>query len=284
MSTLTPRTLSTLLALTALPLLAQVDKAELVKNPKYAEKDVKPVFKKLTAEEARAAVKVSSGRNSAMFGFNDSAVRIHLPQIDNSNWIDDEFSDPKLFDKKQKPVTFEKEQGIYDHDSWSTEIRFTSGGKKPVEFAKAVGSVKIKYPLVMRTRSFKKSESAKAKEAGVTFDGPIIKTDLSKVPESAFGSNLEGIRAYDKTGKRLERVMGYSASGWEDGVSFRGVAFHGDVARVDVDVVDEWTQLQIDYEMPPAPKLSESVQGTPSSKEAVDTPGAKYTVKIVPME
>lgn len=278
---------SLVLAVAAVPVFAQTDAAELLKNPKYASKDLKPVFKTLTPEEVRSAVKVTSSRTSAVFGFNNAEVQIHLPRIDNSNWIDDEFSDPKLLDKRGRPVKFEKEQGIYDHDTWSTEIRFAGLGDnpKPVEFAHAVGTVKIKYPRVMKTITVKKSDAKKAEAAGVVFDGPYVKVDLSKVPESAFGSDLEGVRAYDKSGKRLERVLGYSSSSWENDVSYRGFAFHGDVARVDVDVAEEWLGLQIDYDMPPAPTLSGGMLGSPSKAADViePTPGAKFDVKIVPV-
>jgi hypothetical protein len=286
MCTLSARALSVVAALAALPLLAQTDPAELVKHPQYASSDRKPVLKKLTAEEVRSAVQVTSSRNSAVFGFNDPGVEIHLPRVDNSNWIDDEFTTPKLFDKRNREVKFEKEQGIYSHDTWSTEIRFTGERNKPVEFAKAVGSVKIKYPIAMKTVSIKKSETKKAADTGVIFDGPFIKTDLAKVPEAAFGTQLDGVRAYDKSGKRLEKVMGYSSSAWEDGVSYRGYAFHGDVARVDVDTVDQWVTLAIDYEMPPVPKLPDSMNGAPSKAAAKiePTPGGKFTVKIAPVE
>lgn len=271
--------------LATLPLCAQPDAADLVKNPKYAAEDRKPVFRNLTAEEVRSAVRVTSSRTSAVFGFNNAEVQIHLPRIDNSNWIEDDFSEPKLFDKRNRTVKFEKEQGIYNHETWSTEIRFARGDGKPLEFAKAVGSVRIQYPLVMKTRSIRKSEAKKAAEAGVVFDGPFVKTDLAKIPESAFGSDLDGVRAYDKAGRRLEKVMGYSSSVWENDVSYRGYAFHGEVARLDVDTVEEWMALQIDYEMPPAPPLSGGSIGSPSRAAEVieQTPGAKVEVKIVPV-
>jgi hypothetical protein len=285
MRTSTVRALCSLFALVAFPLLAQPEAAELLKNPKHSSMDVKPSLKKLTAEEVRTAIRVTSSRTSALFGFNNAEVQIHLPRVDNSNWIEDDFSDPKLFDAKKREVKYEKEQGIYNHDTWSTEVRFAGLNGKPVDFAHAVGTVRIKYPLVMKTVTVKKSETKKARDTGVTIDGPFVKTDLSKIPESAFASKLEGVRAYDKEGLRLERVMGYSSSSWEDGVSYRGYAFHGEVARVDVDVAQQWATFEIDYDMPPVPKLSERLAGSPSKADPTAvTPGGKYEVKIVPNE
>lgn len=285
MRTSTVRALCSLFVLVAVPLLAQPEAAELLANPKYASTDVKPVLKKLSAEEVRSAIRVTSSRTSALFGFNNAEVQIHLPRVDNSNWIEEDFSDPKLFDAKKRELKYEKEQGIYNHDTWSTEIRFAGRSGKPVEFANAVGTVRIKYPLVMKTVSVKKSETKKASEAGVSIDGPFVKTDLSKIPESAFASKLEGVRAYDKGGRRLEKMMGYSSSSWENGVSYRGYAFHGEVARVDVDVAEQWATFEIDYDMPPVPKLSEKLAGSPSKADpAAVTAGGKYEVKIVPNE
>lgn len=285
MRPLVVRVVVSLLVLFALPLTAQLpEREELMKKPQRSMKNRKPTFAKLSAEEVRKAITVTSARNSALFGFNDSAVRIHMPRVDNSNWIEDEFTDPQLFDEKQNPVKYEKEQGIYDHERYSTEIRFAGLNRKPVEFARAKGSVRIKYPAVMKTVSLKKSETAKGEKVGVIIDGPFVKTDLAKVPEASFASPLEGIRAYDSEDQRLERVMGYSSSSWENDVSYRGYAFHGEVARVDFDVVEEWVTLQIDYDMPPAPKHPNDRAGSSSRQAPKPTEGGHFEVKIVPNE
>ncbi|MCM2313788.1 MAG: ankyrin repeat domain-containing protein [Thermoanaerobaculia bacterium] len=281
--------LACLVSLTgSLPLHAQLtDRAELVKNPKYAAKDVKPTFKKITAEELRAAVKVVSGRSSALFGFNNPAVEVHLPRIDNSVYVVDTWETPKLFDAKGRVIGFEKEQGLYDHRSFSTEMRFASGGEKPPVYAKAVGSMRITYPLAMSTISIRKSEAAKAAEHGVVIDGPYVKVYAEQVAEASFGNDIEAVRAYDKAGKRLERVAGYSSSGFDDRGNYQQWAWHGDVARADVDVILERAGLTIDYEMPPAPELPLSKAGAMSSAPATleETPGGKFTLtpfRVIP--
>ena len=269
------------LLLVASPLAAQVDRDALLASPKHASKDRKPVFKSMSEEEVRSAILVTSSRTSALFGFNNAEVQVHLPRVDNSNWIEEKFSDPKLFDRKKRAVRFEKEQGIYNHETWSTEIRFAGVDGKPVEFANAVGSVRVRYPRVMKTRSLKKSDA----EAGLVIDGPFVKIDVSRIPESAFASDLDGVRAYDRSGKRLEKVMGYSSSSWQDGVSYRGYAFHGAVARVDFDVAEQWVTLAIEYDMPPAPKLPDTMAGASSKPgDGTATPGGRFSVTIVPNE
>lgn len=269
-------------------LLAQLtDRAELVKNPKYATKDVKPTFKKITAEELRAAVKVISGRSTAIFGFNNPAVEVHLPRIDNSVYVVDTWETPKLLDAQGRVIGFEKEQGLYDHRSFSTEMRFASGNDKPPVYAKAIGSMTISYPLAMSTISIRKTDTAKAAEHGVVFDGPYVKVYAEHVAEASFGNDIEAVRAYDKAGKRLERVAGYSSSGFDDRGSYQQWAWHGEVARADVDIISERAGLKIDYEMPPAPELPASKAGAMSTAPATleETPGGKFTLtpfRVIP--
>lgn len=256
------------------------DRAELMKSPQYAKTDVKPTLKSITLEELKAAVKVKSGRSSAVFGFNAPSVEVHLPRIDNSVYAADKWETPKLLDGRGRELAFEKEQGIYDHRTFSTEIRFNDANGKPKQFAKAVGSMTITYPLAMHTVSVKKGEKAKSTEFGVVIDGPFVKVYTAMVAEAAFGNDIETVRAYDKTGKRLERVLGYSSSGFDDGGNYQQWAYHGEVARADVDVVSERAGLKIDYEMPPAPLLPDSMAGmsdkvTPTVEE---TPGGRFTL------
>ncbi len=276
------------LVLATSPALAQSpERDELIKNPKYAAKDLKPAFKTITADELRASVKVISGRSSALFGFNSPAVEVHLPRIDNSVYVVDKWDTPKLLDARGAVLGFEKEQGIYDHSTFSTEIRFRSASGKPPKFAKAVGTMTIAYPLAMKSVTLKPSDTKKATELGVSIDGPFVKAYNDIIAEASFGNELESVRAYDKTGRRLERVMGYSSSGFDESGNYEQFAFHGDVARVDVDIIEARAGLRVAYEMPPAPELPDSKAGDPSSAPATlsETPGGKFTLtpfRVIP--
>ncbi|MFA6958146.1 MAG: ankyrin repeat domain-containing protein [Thermoanaerobaculia bacterium] len=263
------------------------DRAELMKSPKYATKDVKPTLKTIAVDELKAAVKVISGRSSALFGFNAASIEVHLPRIDNSVYALDKWDTPKLLDNRGRELAFEKEQGIYDHRTFSTEIRVTDSSGKPKQFAKAVGSMTITYPLAMSSVSIRKGETAKGAEYGVVLDGPFVKVYTGSIAEAAFGSDIETVRAYDKAGKRLERVTGYSSSGFDDGGNYRQWAYQGEVARADVDVISKRAGLKIDYEMPPAPLLPDSMAGHSSTAPATveETPGGKFTLtefKVIP--
>jgi hypothetical protein len=275
-------------AVVTAPLLAQLtDRDELMKSPKYASKDVKPTLKKITVDELRAGTKVTSGRSTAIFGFNAPSVELHLPRIDNSAYVDDKWDTPKLLDAKGRELAFEKEQGLYDHRSFNTEIRLKDSEGKPKNYAKAVGSMTFVYPIAMSTVSLKKTDVAKAQDLGVVIDGPYVKVYEGEVAEAAFGNDIEAVRAYDKAGKRLERVMGYSSSGYEDGRNYDQRAYHGEVGRVDVDVIEKRAGFRVDYEMPPAPPLPDDKAGSPSvaAAEVKEMPGGKFTLtpfRVIP--
>ena len=51
---------------------------------------------------------------------------------DNSVYAVDKWETPRLLDKRGRAIAFEKEQGIYDHGSYSTEIRFSDDGYPPM--------------------------------------------------------------------------------------------------------------------------------------------------------
>jgi hypothetical protein len=272
--------------------LAQPDDAEeLAKNPKYMEQDVKPAYKTVTAKQLQDGVKVISARGHAVFGFNAPEVQIHFPAIDNNVFAQIKFADATLFDANGNEVPYEREDGFYTHDDLSSETRFVTGDAESlVEFARAKGTVTVRYPSKIRTVSVKTSDAAAMKKAGIVIDGVYVKVyEESGIVEESFGSPIQGLRAYDAKGRRLERVMGYSSGGSDEVGSYSGFAIHGGPARVDVDVIDEWIGLEFEYDLPPAPLLPESRMGLrPAKPEKIaETPGGKVTskeVKIIPPE
>ena len=277
-----------LICLSTAPLHAQrLDPDALTKAPRYDAEDVKPAFAALTEAQLREAVKVVSGRNSAAFSFNAASIEVHLPRVANSAYIEQSFPKPRLLDAKGADVSFEKEQGLFDDRSFSTEIRLTTEEGRPVDFARAIGTAEIRYPLLMETRSVRAGSDAAV--AGVEIEGPFVRVNAKRVAEAVFGNRLEAVRAYDATGKRLQRVQGYTASEFDGSAKFRRVAFHGPVARAEVDIVTKWTGIAITYDLPPVPPLPESLAGTPPAApdRVADTPGGRVTVtvgRVVPPE
>src|SRR5260370_34536964 len=85
------------------------------------------------------------------------------------------FRSPRVTDARGREVAFEIEQGIFDFETSANEIRFTKKGGT-IDFAHAVGKVTVKYPLVVKTISYKKGTSG-----DVTIDGPFVSYNSSAV-------------------------------------------------------------------------------------------------------
>jgi hypothetical protein len=167
------------------------------------------------------------------------------------------------------------EQGIFDFDTSSTEIRM------PVEFAHAVGKLTIKYPLAISTKSIRKGS-----DKYLEIDGPEVSYDKEKIelPEAATFSKIEPLRAYDAAGKQLERadyVKGY----FKNNSTWRELGFWGNVAEVRMDSVGKWAEIDVDYDLGPAPKLPASAQGmTPPLEERLKVAESGKVTKTIKVE
>lgn len=261
-------------------------RAELLGSPRVVEGAVEPVFVGLTVEQLKQQLKVVSSRSYAVYGFNNSEVQIHLPRCDNSVYASVEFSPAHLRDAQGNEVQFERERGIYDHDTHSDELRFAPlDGDKPVEFARVEGTITLRYPIRMRTVGIKPGGVAPAGFT-VTIDGPFVSWSNPKesLPEAASFTPVEQFRAVDVSGRRLEQNpwKGFSMRG---GVTTDKYAYWGEVAEVRLDVVDEWADLDISYSLPSIKPLAAGRAGAPpESHEVTVTPGGTVDIRIVKRE
>ena len=261
-------------------------RAELLGNIRVVEDAVEPQFIDLTAEQLKGQLEVVSSRSYAVYGFNNPEVQIHLPRCDNSVYALVEFSSPRLRDAAGKEVGSELEQGIYDHDTHSDEIRFAPvDGGQTVALARAEGSITLRYPIRMRTVAIKAGGSAPA-GLTVTIDGPFVSwSDPEEIlPEAASFTPVEQFRAVDASGRRLEQNpwKGFSMRG---GVSFDTYAFWGEVAEVRIDVVEEWAELEISYSLPSIEPLPAARTGTaPESTVVKPTPGGTVDIRVVSLD
>ena len=262
------------------------DPAELLADPRIVGDFAEPVFAGLTSEQLKQQIEVISSRSYAYFGFNNSEVQIHLPRCDSSVYASVDFSPARLLDTKGNGVEFERERGIYDHDTHSDELRFVPvEGDKPVDFARVEGSITLRYPIRMRTVTVKLG-GATPEGLTVTIDGPFVSwSDPEKtLPEARPFTPVEQLRAFDASGRRLEQhpFKGFSS---REGVSTEKLAYWGEVAEVRVDVVDEWAELDVAYSLPSIDPLPASRSGTPpQSNEVEATPGGTVEIRIVTQE
>lgn len=238
-------------------------RAALTSRPKYL-KDVPRDFRAFSEDELRQSIKVGAGRSHAVFGYNTPEVRVQLPKVSNSAYSSIDFPDPALVDSKGKPVEFELERGIYDEEKFSDEIRFrnpNSDDEKPLAFARAKGSVKVKYPLAVKTLKLTATQRG-PKELALKINGPYVSFDeeVAGVADAS-SDHLKPIRAYDAAGRLLEPASYSETSTDADGVFRKKMAFYGVVARLELDTVEGWAELEIPYELPPAMLLPAGHEG-----------------------
>ncbi len=261
------------------------EREELLTNPKYDEKAEAPEFVGLTAEQVVKQTTVVSGRNYAWFGFNTPEIHLVLPSTDNSVYAVVDFTDPTLFDASGVEVPYERERGLYDHTTHHDELRVIPvEGEAPVEFARAVGSVTIRYPLSIRTISARKGQ-ALPEGLDVTFDGPFVlwrtRAD-DEAPEAASFTGIDAFRAYDKSGRQLQAYPSSQMSIVDDLVT-NTKTYWGEVAEVQIDTIDDWATIRVSYELPSIDPLPKSRAGIapPKSEENPPTLGAKVDVQVV---
>jgi len=254
-------------------------KEDLTRVPRYMEDTAVPVFTAMDAKAVVGKIKVVSNRTTALFGFNNPEVVVYLPAFGNSAYAVVEFDDPRVVDAQGSPVLFERESGGYSDDTFSAEIRMApKEGDDPVEFARVKGTGRIKYPLRVETQSFEPGQAG----SEVEFDGPYVTYVDKRDPDMPFLFTDTGpVRAYDATGGRL-REGGYSSTSMRDNITRKTVAYRGNVTELQVDVPEDWVDIEFTYDLPPMAPKPEVHAGRSATRPdpIVETPGGKVSIKV----
>jgi len=230
---------------------------------RYMPETRSPDFAWIDADSLRTDTQIVARRSYAMFGFNTPEIQAQLPHVDNSAFAEVRFGTPTLLDAHGKTVAYTLEAGVYEHKSFSDEIRFTRDGqKKPLNFARARGTVKIRYPVMPKLVAL---TMADPKENGLEalFQGPKIwiRGLSNNLPYTPLAPELDPVRAYDQSGRRL-RKLSFSGNQYKDNVNWQIVAFWGEPTKVNIVTVSDWIEEEFPFDLPPAPKLPKSQVGT----------------------
>jgi hypothetical protein len=240
-------------------------------SPTHGEEKREAKLSIVTDAQLREGVAARAGRNYAWIGYNTPEIHLKLPAVDNSAYADVTFEPAKLLDKAGRVVAYEVEQGLYEPELHMTEVRFTPKEAKPdsppVEFARAVGKIKVRYPAAARTVVVKPGvpETVAGGKVSVQGSSLVVEADAGwKMLEAPFGSGLEeSLRVLDGSGRRLEEDNAQRVMESLDGGRQRTThVFKGKVAQARLDVVDEWADVELDYDLPPSPKLPAEGAGT----------------------
>ncbi|MDA8021159.1 MAG: hypothetical protein MPN21_27290 [Thermoanaerobaculia bacterium] len=249
---------------------ADDDRAALLAEPQYVEPAQKPKYVTLTPDALRGSIQVVAARTYAYYGFNNPEMQIHLPLIDNSTLAQVDMPEPRLVDSSGGKVAYQLERGLHDPETQIAEIRFlTTDGESPATFARAIGKISVRYPLVVETL---------ANHPGVHIDGPFVDIDDGVLPETAPFAEVQPLRAYDSQGRQLKSEPTGSTRVEGERV-IRRLGFHGEVARVEVDQISQWTAVEISYDVPIAEPLPDSQRAT-SVDDRARTPDPRSKIEI----
>lgn len=246
----------------------------------YVENPVLPKYRTFSYDELRSALAVRASRSYAAFGYNVPKIVVTLPAADNSVFAEVFFDDPALFDASEAPVVYTREDGNYDHETSSSDVRMTDEEGEPVAYARAKGRATVRYPAKVRTHRVSASDGKKMAELGLRLDGRTVTTKVdTSVAEPATFAPIDPVRAFDATGRMIARDGGWSG-GIEDGVEYRSYTYLADVSAIEVDRVEEWIGLEIDYDAPAAPARDELLAGTLPEPDPLiaATPPAKVSI------
>lgn len=228
-------------------LCAQPAPQKLLRDVRHKEEVVRPAFVTLTAAQVKAKT------NAAMLEIDEGgvvvqAVEIELPAGDNSHYALVEFEPPNVRDARGSAVLIERQSGFRNDTRNSVEHRLLApGGDAPAQFSAVKGRVTVSVPLTVETRTVNASDRDALAKLGAVIDGPIVRYRRAMVAQAPWDSPLEPVRAYDATGKMLEREGTYPDR--VNGEGFEVKAFYGAPVRVEIDVPGEAATVTVDYDL-----------------------------------
>ncbi|MBU4487929.1 MAG: hypothetical protein KKI13_02535, partial [Candidatus Omnitrophica bacterium] len=235
---------------------------ECAEAPRYVKDAEKPAYQTIDPGDVIKQTRIRSTRNNAVFGFNTPKIGVILPRIDNSRYAEIEFSDTVLIGKFGKKLKFETED-YRDRENFSeSELRLMNKDRKGIiNFAKAAGTIEIKYPISITTLRFTKANPSMS-GATVTFNDNLVSYSGSVIEsvDSFLPDNLCPIRAYDITGRQLRKVA-YQRGGLEYGSAT--FAFWGKVEALEIDIVNKRVSLEMPYNLKPSPMIPLNKIGSP---------------------
>jgi len=217
---------------------------------------------KITAAAVRSGTRVVAARTYAVVDYNQPKVEVRLPRVDNSLYASMEFPEATLVDASGKPVPHREDSIWVRWPELSNEVRFsTESGEGIVELARARGTVKLHFPVAMHTVTLTRAApvsgalKAEFKGARVTIIGEGTDEPRLSTPSGAPHA-FDLVRAFDKNGERLRQI---GSESWSDDRHL--LAFWGEPVEVRLVVADQWEDLELSYDLPPAQLLPPDKQG-----------------------
>lgn len=243
-----------------------------IEAPRFLPPRRSAAFVKMSSEEFLNAFEIVPGRDYASMEFNQPAVHAHLPRVDNSAFAELDWDEVRPLDDTGHEIPHQLAQRGYNEDMHCFSVSFESDeyGGEPIELARATGRVRIQFPLEVQTVTVM-PRSPEAGSIRAEFDGAIVTLALVSDPDPESpvdlswiswraGRSVSTVEAFDAEGRRL-RPLDWSSS---HGNALR-LPFWGEVASLRVSLPAKWEKLERSFDVGPAPKLPEELQGMSSN-------------------
>jgi hypothetical protein len=166
--------------------------------PGFAGEARAPKLVSVTDAQLREGTSARASRNYAVMIYNTPEINLQLPVVDNSAYAEVTFAPARLRNRAGQRVPHEAQRGLYNSDTYTTEVRFlpenAAPDTPPLEFTRATGTIKIRYPVTARTATIAPGTPASLSGAKALVEGSTVVVEAQpdwKMLEVPFQSGLD---------------------------------------------------------------------------------------------
>lgn len=226
--------------------------------PRYLVPVAKPVYVEMDEAKTKVSIEVLAGFSSSFVNKSPRLVII-LPPVANSAKAKIDFGKPELFDAQKRQVNYAAENGFSMPAPFTFEkdLNPPNGGRGALDFVRAAGKVKIRYPARIRqiilTADHPEADGAKA-----LFAGAKVSVERAIDNPETRSSEMREFEIYgcDATGREL-KMTGFASLSSNAVKETRSIMFWGEPKEVRIFVVEKWLELEIPYDLIPTPLKKE---------------------------
>jgi hypothetical protein len=226
------------------------EKCPAIPSPHIAVPVSLPPYARLSEGQVKQGTQILPTRSRAVFGNNDPVIELVLPAVPNSTFATLEVKDLVL-KKNGATVAYDPQGPFQDSEMghlYSFRMDPTGGSSQPVDFDNGTGKLVIHYPTSIVTRRLPAPG-----EPGLTkIEGCEVWGYLGDAFPKA-NKLRPTLRAFDEQGRELALALKFTTGGQDDHGMFFPHRYWGEVAWVEVDVVEEWKDITIPFSLKPAP-------------------------------
>ena len=195
---------------------------------------------------------VTARREDSRAGYDNPQLAVTLPPVANSAYATVDFGKPRLLDAAGNDIEYQLQRYESGGTKFTNAIDFIIQAKKnAMEFTRAVGSVTIHYPVVMKVVTLTPA-APRVDAFTVQFTPPLVKVnglDHAMLTRNLFSyPELGLVRAFDATGRQL-KALAYRGSQSRNNIHWQVYAFWGTPAEIRIYTVTQWLTVELPYDL-----------------------------------